>query len=647
MTSPSPSTSSSPSTQTGRSPVLTVLAVVVALAAGAAAGGYAVWRHQSSLEHFAQRLGLLESTPASAAHSASEAPQTPAGVKLAQPDADGKPVLYWYDPMKPDVHFDKPGPSPFMDMDLVPKYAPVGAAAAKPKAKVKLAEPDADGKPVLYWYDPMKPDVHFEKSGPSPFMDMDLVPKYASQADLSGGEDENLEPQGVVIDPTLTANLGLKTAKAEAGQLSLSRWFPAEVLVNGHHTAQVQARAEGFVESVAPVTVGDFVKKGQPLAQLTIPSWVEMQSEYLVLVELKRSRAELDAVLLRLKLAGMPDADIEALRRTKKVRTSFHIAAPIDGVLTAFALKNGMNVTKSDAVAAVEGLDPLWVTASVPERYAPYLPQAKFKLSVDAFPGRIWEASAPTVNVTKSDAVAAVEGLDPLWVTASVPERYAPYLPQAKFKLSVDAFPGRIWEASAPTVLPEGEAATRTLKLRFSVDNSNLELRPGMTAKLLLAAPGAQGILVPTQAVIDDGRNPRVIVREGTRFIPKSVRILGESSGQTALASGVQPGEDVVVSGIFLIDSEANIEGALARMQPAADGQSANEGAAAPMAMPADPMKPASPAGVQSEPQSSMPQGMTHGAPDESLETASKPQTVLDLSSPTPSAAKQSQGAAK
>lgn len=592
MTSPSPSTSSSPSTQTGRSPVLTVLAVVVALAAGAAAGGYAVWRHQSSLEHFAQRLGLLESTSASGAHSASEAPQTPAGVKLAQPDADGKPVLYWYDPMKPDVHFDKPGPSPFMDMDLVPKYAPVGAAAAKPKAKVKLAEPDADGKPVLYWYDPMKPDVHFEKSGPSPFMDMDLVPKYASRADLSGGEDENLEPQGVVIDPTLTANLGLKTAKAEAGQLSLSRWFPAEVLVNGHHTAQVQARAEGFVESVAPVTVGDFVKKGQPLAQLTIPSWVEMQSEYLVLVELKRSRAELDAVLLRLKLAGMPDADIEALRRTKKVRTSFHIAAPIDGVLTAFALKNGMNVTKSDAVAAVEGLDPLWVTASVPERYAPYLPQAKFKLSVDAFPGRIWEASAPTV-------------------------------------------------------LPEGEAATRTLKLRFSVDNPNLELRPGMTAKLLLAAPGAQGILVPSQAVIDDGRNPRVIVREGTRFIPKSVRILGESSGQTALASGVQPGEDVVVSGIFLIDSEANIEGALARMQPAADGQSANEGAAAPMAMPADPMKPASPAGVQSELQSSMPQGMTHGAPDESLETASKPQTVLDLSSLTPSAAKQSQGAAK
>lgn len=168
-----------------------------------------------------------------------------------------------------------------------------------------------------------------------------------------------------------------------------------------------------------------------------------------------------------------------------------------------------------------------------------------------------------------------------------------------------------------------------------------------MTAKLLLAAPGAQGILVPSQAVIDDGRNPRVIVREGTRFIPKSVRILGESSGQTALAAGVQPGEDVVVSGVFLIDSEANIEGALARMQPAAEAQSAHEGAAASMAMPAGAMKSASPDAAQSEPKGSMPQGMKHGAPDESLETPSKPQTVLDLSSSTPSAAAQPQGAAK
>jgi hypothetical protein len=77
-------------------------------------------------------------------------------------------VLYWYDPMVPDQHFDKPGKSPFMDMELVPKYAEP-AQAAKP---VKEAKPK-----ILYWYDPMMPDQHFDKPGKSPFMDMELVPK--------------------------------------------------------------------------------------------------------------------------------------------------------------------------------------------------------------------------------------------------------------------------------------------------------------------------------------------------------------------------------------------------------------------------------------------------------------------------------------
>src|SRR5215472_14045352 len=71
-------------------------------------------------------------------------------------EAQGKTVIYWYDPMKPEVHFDHPGKSPFMDMELVPKYAeeaPTPAAAAQ--------------KRVLYWYDPMKPEVHFDHPGKS------------------------------------------------------------------------------------------------------------------------------------------------------------------------------------------------------------------------------------------------------------------------------------------------------------------------------------------------------------------------------------------------------------------------------------------------------------------------------------------------
>src|SRR2546428_13181154 len=84
--------------------------------------------------------------------------------------ASGKKVLYWYDPMKPEVHFDHPGKSPFMDMQLEPRYAEEELAIA------------ASQKKVLYWYDPMKPEVHFDHPGKSPFMDMQLEPRYAEEA---------------------------------------------------------------------------------------------------------------------------------------------------------------------------------------------------------------------------------------------------------------------------------------------------------------------------------------------------------------------------------------------------------------------------------------------------------------------------------
>src|SRR5712691_11013726 len=88
----------------------------------------------------------------------------------AEKQAPGKKPMYWYDPMKPEVHFDKPGKSPFMDMQLVAKYSEETQAPAP-----------SGQKKVLYWYDPMKPEVHFDRPGKSPFMDMELLPKYAEE----------------------------------------------------------------------------------------------------------------------------------------------------------------------------------------------------------------------------------------------------------------------------------------------------------------------------------------------------------------------------------------------------------------------------------------------------------------------------------
>ncbi len=88
------------------------------------------------------------------------------------------------------------------------------AKAELPAEKTSTAE-----RKVLFWYDPMYPNTRFDKPGKSPFMDMDLVPKYA---------DEESSASGVRIDPTQTQNLGVKTATVTRGPLTFAQSLPGK-----------------------------------------------------------------------------------------------------------------------------------------------------------------------------------------------------------------------------------------------------------------------------------------------------------------------------------------------------------------------------------------------------------------------------------
>lgn len=282
-------------------------------------------------------------------------------------------------------------------------------------------------------------------------------------------------------------------------------------------TAVVQARSGGFVESVSPLAVGDPVKAGEVLAKLTIPGWTEAQTEYLVQRETHAPQGAIEGTLRRLKLLGMPQKDIDDLIRTRRVKTVFTIEAPISGVVTAISMRAGMNVNASQTVAEIEGIDPIWVVASIPEAYAR--------------------------DVSR-------EG--------------------TKFSLTSDAFPGESWKVLSDALLPGADAATRTLRLRLQVANPKGTLRPGMTAVLHIDAPGERGILIPREAVIDDGRMARVIVKRDGRFYPTPVAIK-DASGSTAAVAGVNAGDEIVLSSIYLIDSEASISGALERLKAPAE----------------------------------------------------------------------------
>lgn len=361
---------------------------------------------------------------------------------------------------------------------------------------------------VLFWYDPMKPDTKFDKPGKSPFMDMDLVPKYADE----GGEQQS---GGVRIDPTLVQNLGLKTAKVSKGSLHYSQTIPANVSFNDYQYVIVQARAEGFVEKVYPLTIGDKVKKGTPLIDITIPEWVEAQSEYLLLSATGGSATQVKGILERLRLAGMPEENIQRLRSSRVIQTRFTIKAPIEGVITAFDLRSGMNISTDKVVAQIQGMDPVWISAAIPESIAYLLKDS------------------------------------------------------SQFVISVPAYPDKSFHVARWNLLPSVDPTTRTLQVRLQVANPDELLKPGMNAYLKLDTQSPEMLVIPSQAVIDTGNEQRVITVDGDgRFVPKAIQVLHESRHQSGVA-GLNEGESIVVSGLFLIDSEANITGALERMRHA------------------------------------------------------------------------------
>jgi Cu(I)/Ag(I) efflux system membrane fusion protein len=384
-----------------------------------------------------------------------------------------------------------------------------GRAPAGVSETPAAVRPGGGERKILYWYDPMYPGTRFDKPGPSPFMDMDLVPRYAD-------DDEG---SGIRIDPVQVRNLAVRTEKAVRGTLAFAREIPGNLVFNESRIGKAQPRAEGFVEKTYGLAVGDRVEEGQPLADITVPGWAADQSEYLLLRAQKADASLVRGVRERLRLSGMPEDLLKAVEASGRVQTSMIVRAPVAGVVTG----------------------------------------------IDVYPG---------MNVGKSMTLATIQGTHPIWLTAEVPERDMRLVGGSRLRVSVPAYSGRVFYASAYTLLPSANTDTRTVPLRLSLDNADGALRPGMTASIRLRGSLEEGVLIPVTSLIDMGDEQRVITRTPDgRFVPKKVRVLRSEGDQALIADGLEEGEEIVVSGLFLIDSEANLRGALDRMR--ADGEQA------------------------------------------------------------------------
>lgn len=388
--------------------------------------------------------------------------------------------------------------------------AALSAAASSPTLKAGDVDPST-GKRVLYWHDPMVPGTKFDKPGKSPFMDMQLVPVYADDAPDAGG---------VAIDPRLQQNLGVRTTKAVAGSLSSAISAVGNVAYNERDVVLVQARSNGFIEKLFVRAALDPVRKGQPLAELYVPEWIAVQEEYL---SAKRLRTDVDALALggladaaaqRMRLAGMSEEQIRAVDARDAVQPRFTITSPIDGVVGELSAREGMTVAPGAPLFRLNGLATVWVNAEVPESAA-----------AQVRPGNAVQARTP-------------------------------------------ALPASVFKGRVSAILPEVNATTRTLKARIELANPGGRLVPGMFATIDFAPTRrTDAVLVPSEAVIRTGKRTVVIVAQGEgRFAPIDVETGIESRGQTEIHKGVRAGDRVVVSGQFLIDSEANLKAAIERM---------------------------------------------------------------------------------
>jgi Cu(I)/Ag(I) efflux system membrane fusion protein len=388
---------------------------------------------------------------------------------------------------------------------------PQGEEATRRHIRDGLKAGDIDpvtGLRIQNYHDPMVPGKNFDAPAKSPFMEMMLVPRYAG----GGGEDAS----GVTVSPRIQQNLGLRTARVVEGSLATEIGAVGSVAWNERDQQVVAARAMGFVEKLHVRATLDRVSAGAPLVDLYVPDWVAAQEEYLAVARMTGPGIDAlrDAARARMRQAGMDEALIERVARDGSVSARVTLAAPIGGVVSELMARQGATVMPGMPLLRLQGTGTVWAEGQVPESQAALLR-----------PGARVSATSPAV-------------------------------------------PGRTFEGRVQTLLPEVDTRTRTLKARLELANPGAALVPGMFVQMRFARPGREKtLLVPTDAVIHTGRRSVVMrAEDGGGFHPVEVKTGLESGGQTEIVAGLAAGQRVVLSGQFLIDSEASLRGLEAKL---------------------------------------------------------------------------------
>jgi len=407
--------------------------------------------------------------------------------------------------------------------------------ACKEKSTTKGAEGEkhASGRKVLYWYDPMKPEAHFDKPGKSPFMDMQLEPKYAEEAPATGA---GAPPPGfsvVQIPLERRQEIGVTTAKVDKRTIGGAIETNGVVAEDEGRLNAVNAKFAGYIEKLFVDRTGQPVRRGQPLLAVYSPDLVATERELLLAAENARrlssanpqsaadASALFSATRQRLRFWDIPDSEIERIEKSGEVSKTLTLHSPVSGV-----------VLKKDAVAGLAIMPgmPLYTIADL---------------------STVWVLA----DVYQSEMAVAAPGNSAV-VSAS-------FLPGESFRGRVDFV--------YPTLTEE----TRTAKVRLVIPNPKGQLKPGMFVRVSLSGKERKALAIPRSALIETGeRQIAFVERSAGVYAPREVKTGVQGKDFIEVLSGLSEGEMVVTSANFLIDSESRI-GALGSAPSGSAGQPA------------------------------------------------------------------------
>jgi Cu(I)/Ag(I) efflux system membrane fusion protein len=468
-------------------------------------------------------------------------PSTPQAM-VHEHDHDHEPAALYRCPMHPDEASGQPGRCSICGMYLVaaaseqsdsqtsthagPEIEQAAAAGAtSPTARHEHAMQDVAKEPAHEhqqptYVCPMHPQIMQTTPGSCAICGMDLVVKKFES------DDSDLPP--VTLSMSVMQNMGVRSTRVERGGLSKQIRTQGRVAYDDDRIIRVHPRTAGWIENLYVRTDGVRIERKDDLADYFSPDVLWAQQDYISALQdteadsfgdtgstdPARAFRERSGVDL-LKYFKVPSMDIMSLERSMQPRSIIPIKAPQGGILIEHNVREGAFVTPADNIFTIADLSEVWII-------------------VDIFEHQL------------------------AWVRSGL-----------SAEVSTPAYPGRNWKGELDFVYPEVDPKARTMRARLEVKNPGELLLPNMFVQIdLITDTDKQEVLmVPREAVILTGEREVVIKDLGEgRFQPVEVTTGLWNDTHAEILSGLDEGDEVVISGQFLIDSESSLQASFRRL---------------------------------------------------------------------------------